>query len=129
VWPVERSREIPPALLKTFMLRGTGPEEGRMKAGPDLRALVRFQRLNLAGESWETGGPFDAILCRNVLIYFDAEGKRRTVARLLEHLADGGFFFVGHAETLNGITDRVRPVMPSVYAAAEPPARRTGARA
>jgi len=117
VWPLERAREIPPALLKTYMLRGTGPEEGRMKAGPELRALVTFERLNFADETWASGGPFDAILCRNVLIYFDAEGKRRAVSRLLDHLAEGGFFFVGHAESLNGITDRVRPVMPCVYSA------------
>lgn len=129
VWPIERAREIPPALLKTYMLRGTGPEEGRMKAGPEVRALVRFERLNLAGENWAEGGPFDAILCRNVLIYFDAESKRRAVGRLLDHLAEDGFFFVGHAESLNGITDRVRPVMPCVYSAAVAPTHgRSGAR-
>jgi chemotaxis protein methyltransferase CheR len=122
VWPIEKAKEIPPALLKTFMLRGTGPEEGRMKAGPELRRLVRLERLNLADEIWAEDGPFDAILCRNVLIYFDAEGKRRAVSRLLDHLAPGGFFFVGHAETLSGITDRVKPVMPSVYAAPDAPA-------
>ena len=128
VWPLERSREIPPALLKAYMLRGTGPEDGKMKAGPELRALVRFERFNLAGDGAASDGPFDAILCRNVLIYFDAPGKRRAVARLLDALAPDGFFFVGHAETLNGITDRVRPVMPSVYAAGAVPARgeRTG---
>jgi chemotaxis protein methyltransferase CheR len=131
VWPIERAREIPPALLKTYMLRGTGPEEGRMKAGPDLRQIVRFERLNLADERWDSDERFDAILCRNVLIYFDAEGKRRAVSRLLDHLAEGGFFFVGHAESLNGITDRVRPVMPCVYSAVDAPPRggRGGARA
>ncbi len=128
VWPLERSKEIPPALLKAFMLRGTGPEEGKMKAGPDLRALVRFERFNLAEDGAVAGGPFDAILCRNVLIYFDAEGKRHAVARLLDELAPDGFFLVGHAETLNGITDRVHPVMPCVYAAGAAPPRgaRTG---
>ena len=131
VWPMEKAKEIPPALLKTFMLRGTGPEEGRMKAGPDIRRLVRLERLNLADDRWKSDGSFDAILCRNVLIYFDADGKRRAVARLLDHLAPGGFFFVGHAETLSGITDRVRPVMPSVYGApdATAPAAARGARA
>ncbi len=129
VWPLARSREIPPALLKAFMLRGTGPEEGKMKAGPELRALVRLDRLNLAGDNWPPEGPFDAILCRNVLIYFDAEGKRRAISRLLDRLAPDGFFFVGHAETLNGITDRVQPLMPSVYANGKPQARggRSGA--
>ncbi|HVO50718.1 MAG TPA: protein-glutamate O-methyltransferase CheR [Thermoanaerobaculia bacterium] len=129
VWPLERSREIPPDLLKAYMLRGTGPEDGKMKAGPELRALVRFERINLAGDNWPPDGPFDAILCRNVLIYFDADGKRRAVSRLLDRLAPGGFFFVGHAETLNGITDRVRPLMPSAYTNGEalPRGSRSGA--
>ena len=59
------------------MLRGTGPEEGKMKAGPEIRALVRFERLNLNDERYAVAGPFDLIFCRNVLIYFDADGKRR----------------------------------------------------
>ena len=117
VWPIEKASEVPPRFLKAFMLRGTGPEEGRMKAGPELRALVRFERMNLAIERYAVGEPFDAIFCRNVLIYFDAEGKRSVIGRLLDHLASDGLFFVGHAESLSGITDRVRGLMPSVYTA------------
>lgn len=123
VWPLTRSNEIPPAFLRTFMLRGTGPEDGKMKAGPEIRAFVRFERLNLNGASYEVQGTFDLILCRNVLIYFDAEGKHRVIGRLLDHLAPAGFFLVGHAESLNGITDRVRAVIPSVYTAGPAPAR------
>jgi len=120
VWPVERAAQIPPPLLRTFMLRGTGPEEGRMKAGPEVRALVTFRRLNLAAEGWDLEGPFNVVLCRNVLIYFDADGKRRVIARLLDHVAPGGYFLVGHAESLNGLSDRVRPARPSVYAVGGP---------
>jgi chemotaxis protein methyltransferase CheR len=123
IWPLSKSNEIPPAFLKTFMLRGTGPEDGKMKAGPEVRAFVRFERLNLNDASYQVPGPFDLILCRNVLIYFDPEGKRRVIERLLSHLTPTGFFFVGHAESLNGITDRVRAVMPSVYTAGPAPAR------
>ena len=123
IWPLSKSNEIPPAFLKTFMLRGTGPEDGKMRAGPEVRAFVRFERLNLNDASYQVPGPFDLILCRNVLIYFDPEGKRRVIERLLSHLAPTGFFFVGHAESLNGITDRVRAVMPSVYTAGPAAAR------
>jgi chemotaxis protein methyltransferase CheR len=123
VFSVAKSKEIPAAFLKTYMLRGTGPEDGKMKAGPEVRALVRFERMNLNDASDEVPGPFDLILCRNVLIYFDSEGKRRVIEGLLSHLAPTGFFFVGHAESLNGITDRVRAVMPSVYTAGSAPAR------
>ena len=101
-----------------------------MKAGREIRGLVEFRRLNLASDRWDAGGPFDVVLCRNVLIYFDAEGKRRAIARLLEHVAPGGYFLVGHAESLNGLTERVRPVRPSIYAAgAARPSRDRGARA
>ena len=68
VWPLSRSQEIPPAFLRAFMLRGTGPEDGKMKAGPEVRALVRFEHLNLNDASYRVPGPFDLILCRNVLI-------------------------------------------------------------
>jgi chemotaxis protein methyltransferase CheR len=122
IWPISKSNEIPPEFLRNFMLRGTGPEDGKMKAGPEVRAIVRFERVNLNDARYEARGPFDLIFCRNVLIYFDSEGKRRVIERLLSHLEPAGYFFVGHAESLNGITDRVRPVMPSVYTAG-PPAR------
>lgn len=115
VWPIEKCRQIPERYLKAFMLRGTGERRGEMKAGPELRSLVRFERLNLHGACREVGGQFDLVFCRNVLIYFSAEGRAAVVNRLLERLAPGGHFFLGHAETLNGITDRLRSVGPNVY--------------
>ena len=61
------------------------------------------------------GTRFDVIFLRNVLIYFSAESKARVIDRLLSHLAPSGYLFLGHAETLNGVTDQVRSVMPTVY--------------
>jgi chemotaxis protein methyltransferase CheR len=115
-WPVELAREIPPRHLKRWMLRGTGEQQGRMKAGPELRAAVRFARVNLNDERWPVAGAFDLVFCRNVLIYFDAESKRRAVDRLLDRVAPGGLFFVGHSESLASVTRRVRAVAPTVYA-------------
>jgi chemotaxis protein methyltransferase CheR len=63
-------------------------------------------------------GPFDLIFCRNVLIYFSAESKARVVNRILNFLAPTGYFFLGHAESLNGLTDRTRSVIPTVYTSA-----------
>ncbi|MGZ6988797.1 MAG: CheR family methyltransferase, partial [Thermoanaerobaculia bacterium] len=126
VYALTKSKEIPDGFLKSFMLRGTGPEDGKMKAGPEIRALVAFERLNLNDAHYRVRGPFDAIFCRNVLIYFESEGKRRVIEKLLSHLTPTGFFFVGHAESLNGITDRVRAVVPSVYTAGPAPARVRG---
>lgn len=114
-WPAERAREIPQEYLRRFMLRGRRSEEGWMKAGAELRSAVRFQRLNLHDEIPSGLGAFDMIFCRNVLIYFSPEAKERVITRLLRHLRPGGHFFLGHAETLNGIADGMTSVVPNVY--------------
>jgi chemotaxis protein methyltransferase CheR len=124
VWPIERAEEIPLSYRRAFMMRGTGPQEGRMKAAPEIRELVRFERVNLNEERYPVAGPFHLIFCRNVLIYFQAETKVRVIHRLLDVLAPDGLLFLGHAESLNAMTDRVTTVVPTVYAPAPPrPAR------
>ena len=117
VWPIDKAKEIPEEHLKTYMLKGWGAQEGLMKAGPEIREVVRFARVNLAGEPWPAG-PFDLVFCRNVLIYFDRATKARVVERLLERLPPSGWLFLGHAESLGGLTTRARPVVPTVYAPA-----------
>jgi chemotaxis protein methyltransferase CheR len=116
IWPIAKADEIPAKYLKRFMLKGIGAQAGKMKTAPEIRTMVRFERLNLNDEVYPVSGSFDLILCRNVLIYFDNPSRMRVIHRLLNHLAPTGYFFIGHAESLNGITDRVRPVMPTVYA-------------
>ena len=119
VWPMEKSSEIPQPYLKSFMLRGVGGQEGLMKAGPELRALVRFDRINLNGDAWPAGR-FDLVFCRNVLIYFERRAKERVVGRLLDRLEPGGHLFLGHAESLGGLTARARAAIPTVYALTSP---------
>jgi chemotaxis protein methyltransferase CheR len=118
-WPIAKAAEIPPHLLKRFMLRGTGAAEGHMRAGPELQAVVRFGRLNLNDEGYGAVGQFDLLFCRNVLIYFDPPTKARVIERLLAHLAPAGLLFLGHAESLGAGTGRLRAVIPSVYAFAD----------
>lgn len=117
VWPITRAASIPPALLKRFMLRGTGSQQGMMKAGAAVRLPLQFERLNLNDERYPVAGPFDAIFCRNVLIYFDQASRQRVIDRLLDLLAPEGYFFLGHAESLAGMTERVHSVSPAVYMA------------
>ena len=115
IWALEKAEEIPPNYLRAFMLKGKGPLGGMMKAGPRIRSIVEFERLNLNDDTYPALGFFDLIFCRNVLMYFSAESRLRVVERLLSHLVPTGYLFLGHAETLNGVTDRVRNVMPTVY--------------
>ena len=115
VWPIEQSREIPERHLKAFMLRGVAENQGYMKAGPELRSLVRFERLNLHEDRYGLERAFDLIFCRNVLIYFSAEGRAAVVKKLLEHLAPDGMLFLGHAETLDVARFGLRNVGPAVH--------------
>lgn len=116
VWPIEKSSDIPASYRRAFMLKGTGSQSGRMKAGPELRDVVSFARLNLNDAVYPVTGQFELIFCRNVLIYFDRESKSRVIDRLLTHLAPGGYLFMGYAETTATISDRLESVGPNVYA-------------
>ena len=117
VWPVERSKHIPADYLKRFMLRGRGEQSHRMKAGPELRAVVSFEHLNLHSDAYRLPNTFDLVFCRNVLIYFDAESKERVIRQLLTRMAPEALLFLGHAETLSGVqcSPAPRAVMPTIY--------------
>lgn len=115
VWSIEKASSIPEAWLKRFMLRGRGSQQGKMKAGREIRSVITFLRMNLNNDDSPAGSGFDLILCRNVLIYFDAESRRRVIDHLIDRIAAGGFLFIGHAETLHGVSTRVRGVAPTIY--------------
>jgi chemotaxis protein methyltransferase CheR len=121
VYPLEKSKEIPPEFLRAYMLKGKGQQKGEMKVGPELHRLVRFARVNLSADSYPIEGVFDLIFCRNVLIYFDHASKTKVVAGLLRYLSPSGLLFVGHSEHLGGISPNLKSVAPTVYSLAAPP--------
>jgi chemotaxis protein methyltransferase CheR len=114
VWDAAKCSDIPPQYMRTFMLKGLGENQGKMKAAPSIR-VIRFLRLNLNDTAYPGIGAFDLIFCRNVLIYFDAESRRRVVGQLLRHLMPNSYLFVGHAESLNSVSPSLRCVIPTVY--------------
>lgn len=116
IYDLERSKDIPKDLLRRFMLRGFNDCQGQMKVQASIQQMVEFRHLNLSQEPYGVQGPYDVILCRNVLIYFDAASKRKVVANLVNHLAAGGFLFVGHAENLASLSQRMRSIESSIYA-------------
>lgn len=115
LWGLERAATIPQPLLRAYMLKGVRTQEGMMKAGPELRALMRYARVNLNAPGEWPPGPFDLIFCRNVLIYFGAEARSRVIGGMVQRLAPTGYFFLGHAESLIGVDVEVRSVSANVY--------------
>ncbi|MBL0938563.1 MAG: protein-glutamate O-methyltransferase [Gemmatimonadaceae bacterium] len=115
LYPTENMSDVPaPWLQKHWARRTDGAGRPVYEAQPSLRRMVHFAKLNLM-ERWPMQGPFDAILCRNVMIYFDKATQQQLVERYWALLRPGGHLFVGHSESLTGLTHRFRYVQPAVY--------------
>jgi len=107
---------IPADLRKRFFHREVGDEPGapRYQVNGDVRSLVTLAPLNLMDE-WPMKGPFDLIMCRNVMIYFDRATKERLIHRFTQLLPQGGYLLVGHSESLNGLAHDLEYIQPAVY--------------
>ena len=91
-------------LVQHFEQQG---EQWRIK--PNIRSMVTFQKQNLL-ENFSAMGTFDLVLCRNVLIYFDAETKKKVLARIATQTAQDGYLIMGAAETVVGLSSDFSPV-------------------
>jgi len=113
-YPMERARHVSQDYLRRFCLKGEGEQDGTMLVEKSLRNKVKFLQVNL-NEPLPNIGAFDVVFLRNVLIYFNAETKRRVVERVLSVLQPGGWLLIGHSESLHGVNDAVHTVAPSIY--------------
>jgi chemotaxis protein methyltransferase CheR len=87
---------------RSFLVRTANHGHGeKVTFDPDLKSLIAFRRLNLM-DQWPFKGLFDAIFCRNVMIYFDAPTKATLVERFTRQLKPGGWLYIGHSESLMG---------------------------
>ena len=84
------------------------------RVGPELSKQVVFATLNLM-DPFRFKRKFHIIFCRNVMIYFDIDTKRRLIAKFYEALERGGYFIIGLSETLSGLSDQFINVSPSIY--------------
>lgn len=123
IYPEETIAPVPDDLVRRYFRRGTGANVGKVRVTDELRDLVTFEQLNFVRQPWPVQGPFDLILCRNVMIYFNLETQHRIVEGFAERLRPGGYLFIGHSETLNGMQHLFDPLRGTIYR------RRSGDRA
>ncbi len=114
VYKMERLRDVAPPLLRKYFEKGLGAQEGLARVKAPVRQRVRFEQLNLL-EIGDLGTRFSVIFCRNVMIYFDRPVQQRVVSMLERHLLPGGYLFISHSESLNGISHDLRWMAPAVY--------------
>jgi chemotaxis protein methyltransferase CheR len=115
VYLAERAAGVPAALRERSFVRGREANAGLVRVRREATRLVTFRRINLRDEPWPIRVAFDAIFCRNVLIYFDRALQQDVVRRLVEYLTPSGYLFLGHSESLLGMGTGLRPVGKTVY--------------
>jgi chemotaxis protein methyltransferase CheR len=106
---------VPMELRRRYLLRSRDTKRGVVRIIPELRAWVRFARLNLIASDYNVEHDFDVIFCRNVLIYFDKTMQQAVLLRLIRHLRPGGYLFLGHSESLAGLALPLQAVGHTVF--------------
>ncbi|MBS1145088.1 MAG: protein-glutamate O-methyltransferase CheR [Proteobacteria bacterium] len=114
-YSLARTEGIPPDYMTRFCLKGVRSHAGTFLIAPELRKRTSFYQINLTHPVDAEIGDFEVIFLRNVMIYFDPPTKAKVVHNLLPRLKSGGYLIIGHSETLNGITDRIDAVLPTIY--------------
>ena len=115
VYDMERVTHLPQAQLQRFFQRGTGGNSGRVRVNPKLHDLMSFRPINLLDDKLSGMKPFDAIFCRNVMIYFDKPTQYRVLQNLMPLLEPDGLLFAGHSESFFHAADIVRLREHTVY--------------
>lgn len=114
VYPIDRLEGVSTERRRRWLLRGEGEYDQYACVHPRLRELVSILPLNLLHD-WPMQGPFDAIFCRNVVIYFDKPTKQRLFQRYAGLLPEGGYLFLGHSESMYGLNDNFDLIGRTVY--------------
>jgi chemotaxis protein methyltransferase CheR len=115
VYPEERIEKLSGERARRFLLRGKGANAGLLRVRPELRNLVSFSQLNLLESRWPVSGPFDAIFCRNVMIYFDKPTQGKVLSRFAPLMKPDGLLFAGHSENFAYVTDAFKLRAKTVY--------------
>ena len=115
IYPEERTDDISMTMKKKYLLRSRDKKNSLVRICPELRAKITFRRINFMDSDFGIREKMDIIFCRNVVIYFDKPTQQNLMQKFHQQLRPGGFLFLGHSETLNGIDVDFKSVGSTVY--------------
>ena len=115
IYKEESVEPIQPNILRKYFLKGTGDKEGLYKVKDILQKNLFFRQLNFKDEDFDIHTQFDLIFCRNVIIYFDKEFQKELFNKFHRYLKEDGLVFIGHSETLFGVSDKFKYVSSNIY--------------
>jgi chemotaxis protein methyltransferase CheR len=111
----ERINSLPSDLVRRHFLLGKGDNKDLVKIKPHIASMAVFRRINLMDDRYPIKSLLDVIFCRNVMIYFDRKTQAAVLAKLSRYLKPGGYLFIGHSESLHGISGDFHYVAPTIY--------------
>ena len=114
VYPASDIEKLGRPELHRWFQRSTSDGGSQIRMRREVRSLISFKRLNLL-ERWPMCGPFDAVFCRNVMIYFDKDTQRTLVDRIADLLRPNGLLYIGHSESLFSVSDRFELLGKTAY--------------
>lgn len=115
VYHENRIADVPLQVKRRYFLKNKDPKMPTVRIKPELRNKTKFGRLNLMDNDYALEDRYDAIFCRNVLIYFDRNNQKRVISKLVEKLKPGGYLFVGHSESLFDKGTDLQLIKPTIY--------------
>ncbi|MCW9705393.1 CheR family methyltransferase [Fodinibius salsisoli] len=111
IYPANRIKNISPSIVKKYFNSGAN---GQCQIKKKVRKMITYGRLNLK-KKWPLNGPFQVIMCRNVMIYFNRKTQKELVSRFWEILEPGGYLFLGHSESIASADRNFENISPAVY--------------
>jgi chemotaxis protein methyltransferase CheR len=115
VYKADRIEKLPNDIIRKYFLKGRGKNEGSVLIRPEIRSLISFESLNLLDDRWSLSGEFDAIFCRNVMIYFDKPTQSSILKKFVPLLKSDGLLFAGHSENFLYVSDDFKLRGKTVY--------------
>lgn len=115
VYALDRLESMPSERIRRFFLKGKNNTSGYARVRPELRDLITFRQFNLLDTRWPMRGPFNAIFCRNVMIYFDKPTQYQILQKFVPLLSHDGLLFMGHSEVFQHASDLIRLIDRTVY--------------
>ena len=120
IYPMERLEKMSEERLRRYFQRGSGRQAGYARVREELRNLVTFRQLNLLDDNWQLRGPLHAIMCRNVMIYFDKQTQLAILKKFVPVLRPDGLMFAGHSESFHHAANLFTLRGKTVYELANP---------
>lgn len=115
IYGEDRTSVIPLSFKRKYLLRSKDRSKGLVRMVPELRTSIKFRRVNFMDDHFGIQEKQDVIFCRNVVIYFDKPTQARLMMKFHRQLVPGGYLFIGHSETLNGLDVPFNQVANTVY--------------